>query len=269
MKKIILGFVVVLLPLFHDVAAANIPLVVNLPAEAKTDASGLLREKIEALVKLQYPEKTIIDQVELTLDKSLPDGLNRNPEFSSLEAEYPGLINVICKAIRKPMLDGYAQKMPLLWSRVTDLYAENLTTADIDKITQFFNSPTAVRLRERAKTANDNSKLIDAAIVDAAHLTNGDSTTAIDKAARTMQANMTRKMMTAISSEDRIVIFKFENSSTGLKLNKMNSQMQKVMIDWDIYFTDEQKNDFMTARSEAISKFIEQAEAAKSKTTSK
>jgi hypothetical protein len=217
-----------------------------------------LRAKALDLAQRQYSRQRLDNQVSQTLEKSLPDSLRKSPQFIDLERAYPGLIEVIVVAIKPPMLKAYADKAPLLWSRLADHYAATFTSADFDKIFAFLDSPAGIRLRESIASNSTNSATLDAAVKNGP-----DDMGSMAAASRTDQAKTLRNINSKMSADDRVAIFKFENSPVGVKMAALAPKLQQTMLEWDFYFTDEQKASFNEVRSAAVTDFMARMDAEK------
>lgn len=230
--------------------------IVAVQAEGAAASSTETKQQALRLVMQQYSPEKITEQVSEVLDTTLPQSFRNDPQFVELERAYPGLTNVIVASIKPVVLRAYADKLPLLWEQLAELYAINLTSAEIDQIGAFSTSPVGVRY---AKALQQNRDLLPA--VDAARNASGVDASVSEATKKSLIATI-RKASSDISAADRLVIFRFENSLAGAKLTKMMPKMQEITLNWDFYFTEEQKARFVDVRTTAVRDFIAKSDAA-------
>jgi hypothetical protein len=236
-------------------AEIKAPRLDQLPVNSTERVTGPVLDQAIALAKFLNPETKIQQQVLNTLEATLPKMLQSDPQFSALETAYPGLTNVIVESLKPKMLAAYAEKTPLLWDRLGAVYANNLTTTELDSLLAFYQSPAGRRLLSGFAQTGNNANM-----VRQAHTTGAD----MDKLAEAARKDISvtaRKVSATMSNADRIAIFKFENSPLGVKLAGLIPQIQKTALEWDVYFTDAQRNDFATTRGAAVTGFIAESDA--------
>jgi hypothetical protein len=236
---------------------ANAPTTVTSPGTEGALPSEIQRKSLE-LAKLQAPSERIQKQVAFMVDNTLRKSLSKDPVFVDLEVEYPGIVDAVVQGLRSPMLRAYDAKLPLLWDKMAALYTANLTPADMDAVVAFASSPAGKRYAEALERNASMTATFEAA------RTAGTNDATVSAAAKREQIAMINKANSEITSADRIAIFRFENSVAGTKLVKMIQKMQDIQLEWDFYFTDEQRAEFADARTTAAREYMAKIDAQKS-----
>jgi hypothetical protein len=239
----------------------TVPELSKLPPAKPAGVTGPVLEKGIALATYLNPETKIHTMVLNVVEKTLPRIMRDDPQFSSLENAYPGLINVIIQSMKPKMLAAYSQKLPLLWNRLGAVYANGLTSAELDTVDAFYKSPVGKKVVAGFIEQNDSYTAAKQMVQ------NGSSNSAALESAVSQDTAITaRKVGLTLTDAERVAIFKFENSPLGVKISKMLPDITRTMLEWDSYFTQEQINDFNSTRSAAITAFIEETDAKNGKT---
>jgi hypothetical protein len=226
--------------------------------KAETGTLKLVDDKATELALFLYSRETLAQQLDKTLTQSLPQSMKSASDFGIYEAEYPGLVDAVVAALKPVMLKAYEDKMPLLWATTAQIYRENFGAAELDQLVAFYKSPVGMRYMATARSNVDTQTYMDAAVGAQRELT--DEVTA---AKNKSEAAAIRKTNQQISAADKLIIFRFENSPLGPKLATTGPLIGKAMMEWDYYFTDEQKRSFLAIRQKTIGEFIGKADAAK------
>jgi hypothetical protein len=237
------------------------PVLADLPMRKSENVPGPVLDQAIALAKFTNSEAKIQSQILGTIEVTLPQMLRSDAQFSALEKAYPGLIAVIVESLKPKMLAAYAQKTPLLWERLGSLYANNLTSAELNQMMAFYKSPTGQKVLTGFSQTGNNAN-----ILKQTRETGGADMDKLGAAAQRDLAATARKVSASFTDTERVAIFKFENSPLGVKLAKLVPQVQRTVIEWDVYFTPEQMNDFASTRAAAVTAFIAEADAKKSPT---
>ncbi len=217
----------------------------------------LIEDNATEIARFLNSREIISTQVSKVLDVTLPQSMMAVTDFAIYEKEYPGLIAAISASIKPAMLKAYDDKMPLLWSKQSQVIRDNLTSTDIDKLLIFYRSPAGIRLITAIRNNADVSSIVNAAVVS------GGPDESVKTALQKETMNAIRKSAAQTSAADKLEIFRFENSPLGRKLPALIPLQQRATLEWDFYFTEEQKNEIAKVRQDAISDFIAKADAAK------
>jgi hypothetical protein len=237
--------------------ALSVPVIADTAPPAKIPA--IMDERAIKLAQLLFTRETVQQQVTNSLEISLRQTLQNNPDNMVLEAEYPGLTNVIISSLKPVMLEAYDAKLPQLWDSLGVFFTTEFTQPELDQLLGFYTGPVGVRymasLRRNVRTTNT---------VEASMKTGGLDKTVSDAAKKDTYSAI-RNANAETSAADRIAIFRFENSPVGRKLATTIPQSQKIQIEWDFYFTDEQRVFFAKTRSDAVADFVAKTDAARGK----
>lgn len=239
--------------------ALNVPAIAEYAPAAKAPEVIAIDERAIKLAQLLFTRETVQEQVTNSIEISLRQTLQNNPDNMVLEAEYPGLTNVIISSLKPVMLEAYDAKLPQLWDSLSVLYTTEFTESELDQLLGFYTGPVGVRymksLRRNAGTINT---------MDASLKAGGLDKTVIDAANRDRNSAI-RKANAETTTADKLAIFRFENSAAGRKLLTIVPQSSKIQIEWDFYFTDEQRVFFAKTRSDAVADFVSKTDAARGK----
>jgi Uncharacterized protein conserved in bacteria (DUF2059) len=239
--------------------ALNVPAIAEYAPAAKAPEVIAIDERAIKLAQLLFTRETVQEQVTNSIEISLRQTLQNNPDNMALEAEYPGLTNVIISSLKPVMLEAYDAKLPQLWDSLSVLYTTEFTESELDQLLGFYTGPVGVRymksLRRNAGTTNT---------MDASLKAGGLDKTVIDAANRDRNSAI-RKANAETTTADKLAIFRFENSAAGRKLLTIVPQSSKIQIEWDFYFTDEQRVFFAKTRSDAVADFVSKTDAARGK----
>lgn len=234
--------------------ATAVPEPVAIRAEAVVDVA--INDKATELAQFLYSRDDMAKQLDQILAVSLPQSMKSGSDFGIYETEYPGLIAAVVAALKPVMLKAYDDKMPLLWQTTSQIYWEKFSPAELDQLITFFKSPVGIRFANALKGNVDTQQFMDAAVASEGELT--ESVTAAKKKAAAAAVRKTNQQM---SSADKIAIFRFENSALGPKLASVGPTISKAVMEWDYYFADEKKREFLEIRQAAIREFVAKADA--------
>jgi hypothetical protein len=232
------------------------PLAIGAQLEASTTL--LVDDKATELAQFLNSREDMGKQLERTLSISLPQSMKQVSDFGIYETEYPGLIAAVVASLKPVMLKAYDDKMPLLWANASQIYREEFSPAELDQLVAFYKSPVGIRFITSMKNNVDTQQMMDAAVKS-----QGEPSGEVAAAKKKTDAAAINKTNQQMSAAGKLAIFRFENSSLGPKLVTVGPRISKAVLDWDFYFTDEQKKKFLAVRQSAISKFIAKADAAK------
>lgn len=223
--------------------------------ESIETAQDLIPDKATDLARFLYSQDVIMGQVGQVLDQSLPIALKNDPDFSIYEEAFPGFVETVVSSIKPAMLQAYIDKMPLLWIRLSQHFRNSFTPAEIDQLHAFYSGPVGIRF---IATLRDNAD--SQAMVNSAVKSDGSKEEMVG-AAKEATAQAIRKTRTQLSAADRIAILRFENSPIGRKLGSAGATAQNIVLEWDLYFTQQQLQEFDRVRSVAIEEFLAKVDA--------
>ncbi len=252
-SKAILGTLVGMLCASQALAA---PEPTAIGAQSEFVSSVAVNDNATELAHFLYSRDAMASQVKQTLSTTLPQSMNNVTDFGIFESEYPGLIAAVVSAAIPVMLKAYDDKIPLLWKNISQIYRDKFTPSELDQLAAFYKSPVGVRFINALKSSADNQKYMDAVVVS-----EGEVTDSIVAASKQVGIQALKKTNAQMSTADKIAIFRFENSPLGAKLLVVGPIMQKALLDWDFYFSDAQRQEFIAIRQSAISEFIAKADA--------
>lgn len=238
--------------------AFAVPEPIAIGDQAEVDSAIEIDDSATALAKFLYSREQMAAQLDRILAESLPQSMKNASDFGIYETEYPGLIAAVVTALKPVMLKAYDNKMPLLWTTTSQIYREKFSSAELEQMIVFFKSPVGKRFTNALESNVDTQTFMDAAVAAGGELTDGVTT-----AKRKADAAAVKKTNGQMSATDKIAIFRFENSSLGPKLAAVGPLISKAVIEWDYFFTDKQKQEFLTIRQATISEFIAKADAQK------
>lgn len=236
--------------------AVAIPDYAAINAQAEFDSTLVINDSATELAQFLYSREGMTRQLEQILSVALPQSMKTASDFGIYEAEYPGLIAAVVTSLKPAMLKAYDDKMPLLWKATSQIYRENFSPAELEQLVIFFKSPVGVRLSNSVQSNFNTQQFMDAAVASEGELT--DLVVDASKKAKTQAIKKTTAQM---SPADKLAIFRFENSSLGPKLALVGPTINNAILEWDYFFTDERKQEFLAIRQSAIAEFIAKADA--------
>jgi hypothetical protein len=257
---ILLGLIVLTLQATSSTATVPLPAISPVAVNINPD---LIPDKATEMAQLLFSRKLVQSQVSNLLDESLPQSMKNNSDFRIYEKEYPGLTDSVILAIKPAMLKAYDDKLALLWSNLSQLYRDNFTPSEIEQLHAFYASPVGMRLMSTVRSNINRDDIANTAVA------NVELNEKVITDIKIQASEAIRKSNSQISSADKMIIFRFENSAAGRKLVAFNPKAQRIQLEWDYYFTETQLAEFARVRGEAITEFMEKADAAKATAKSK
>ncbi len=223
--------------------------------ETMETAQDLVPDKATDLAQLLYSQDVVMGQVGQVLDQSLPIALKNDPDFSIYEEAFPGFVETVVTSIKPAMLQAYIDKMPLLWLRLSQHYRDSFAPAEMDQLHAFYSGPVGTRFITTLRDNADSQAMVNSAVKS------DRSKDEMAGAAKEATAQALRKTRTQLSAADRIAILRFENSPIGRRLASTGTTAQNIVLEWDLYFTQKQLQEFDRVRSTAIEEFLAKADA--------
>lgn len=226
-------------------AAALVPraLSIHAASDAVHDARSL------ELARVLNSEAMTRAQTEKMLDETLPATLAADPDFKAMEKDYPGITKAMLGAMRTIVVEDVMKSLPTLWDRVSKIYGEELSTAELDEAIAFYRTPTGTRLLESMSREADLSGMLKTMIAaEAATVTEG--------ALRTETLASAKKTAGKLDSGDRQAITNFGWSPAGAKMRTANNRVMAVVAAWSNETTPEADARMEKAMIEVVEKFI-------------
>jgi hypothetical protein len=109
------------------------------PAPAAVDDVRLAKGL--KLAQTVQPLELVVEQSISTLDDQAVAGLMANPDVKKLETENPGIVAAMWKGARATISETLTRSVPELWSSLARVYAKHFTSAQLDEVIAFFESP--------------------------------------------------------------------------------------------------------------------------------
>jgi hypothetical protein len=111
------------------------------PAPAAA-SDAVLAAKALKLAQTVQPLEMVVEQSVAVLDDQVVAGLMANPDIKRLEAENPGIVAAMWSGAKPTISEILVQSVPDLWSALAAVYAKHFTSAQLDEVIGFFESPT-------------------------------------------------------------------------------------------------------------------------------
>lgn len=188
-------------------------------------------------------------QTDRMLSETLPATLAADPEFTAMEKEYPGITKAMIDAMRTIVIDEVMQSLPQLWEKISAIYAEEMTAADLDEAIAFFGTPAGARLVENMTREADFSQMLKTIIAD-------DEAKVTEGALRTEIRASATKATGKLSAEDRNALVNFGWSAAGAKIRIANARVIPIAAAWSNETTPEGDARMEKAMTEVVEKFI-------------
>jgi Uncharacterized protein conserved in bacteria (DUF2059) len=161
-------------------------------------------------------------------DKSLalvPQLLNATPELTEIEAKYPGFLVEFARELAPITNRSWRERLPILWKRQADLYAEYFNAAELETLRIFYTSTTGQKLISGMKSALKPTAML-AEAKGSADLHIGSASALADIKATV--PDVVRQMDKA----DQAVLIGFSNSGLAPRLQKLAPLTQTIALEW-------------------------------------
>jgi hypothetical protein len=251
MSRILFAAALLLLP-SAAVRAQTAPAPAAGPLTATPAALELGRE----IARLLNLGEVFEIQMDKTFSVTLPAQLRAQPVYQALEVDYPGLTTHIAAAMREPLTKGLLDNTGPLIDGLAQVYATNLTEAELRELLDFYRSPAGHWLVLEIAKGWDASQLLQAAIEDPDH-----QVTAAE--VRRGVANAMRPAMDKIPAENRASLARLAFRPLIRKLNQINPQLSQVAASWANGLPPEASARVSEAVEKAGQEFITRADAQK------
>ena len=216
---------------------------------AQTAADPVRKARALELARMLNSAEMTRDQTERLLRDTLPGVLAADPEFAAMEKEYPGITQAMLDAMRVIVIDEVMQSLPTLWERIGVIYAEEMTTADLDAAIAFFRRPAGARLIESMTREADFSQVLKTLIAD-------DEAKVTAGTLRTEMRTSATKTLGKLNVDDRNALVNFGWSPAGVKIRTANARVMPVVAAWSNETTPEGDARMEKAMADVVAKFM-------------
>ncbi len=155
----------------------------------------------------------------------VPQLLNATPEVTDLEEKYPGFLVEFASKLAPITNRCWHERLPILWKRQADLYAQAFTAAEIETLRLFYTSATGQKLMSGLKKSLKPTAMLaeaknspDLRIGSASAIT--DIKAAVPEVVREMDAG------------DQAALVRFANSGLLPRLRELAPETQTIAIEW-------------------------------------
>jgi hypothetical protein len=172
------------------------------------------------------PETDITQQTDRLISTMLSEMTRSDPGFAEMERDYPGLSVAMGAALRPIMLRVGFETLPLYRAELSQMYQDNLTTAEARQVTAMLRTPEWRSFRNKA-AANTDYKSTAGAL-----LREEDASIASTNADRRSTA---RRMADDVTPAELNAIKTFFSSPLGRKFMALNPKKQAIELKWFNY----------------------------------
>ena len=184
-------------------------------------------------------------------------GLLAMPEMAELEAEHPGIVKVMWRAIAPQLERDADAALPGFWATLADIYSRGMTLAQLQQSVEFMGSPTG---RKMIRLMNEG--LVAPAIKLGVESADGDlSAGALQEAKTTAAEAMARGM----SQKEQEEITAFASTPAGRAFLALGPQVQQATVEWMNRSDPEADARLEALTTKAMEDFIAASEPAKGK----
>lgn len=243
----------------HVLAARSTAPIVETDSDQEELNPPLIPDKATELAQIIFPLDYIRNGLPPTLRLVMINAFSKDPDMQLFETAYPGLSNHIATAMTPLLARHYEEKLPLFWSRLSNAFRANLSNADMVQLLSFYKSSLGMKILTNNRNGTSAIRM-----AEEIKKTNFQP----EKYASAANVELTRnasEQFSKLSNPEKLAIFKFSNSLSGQKFNRMSPEIAKIQVEWDLYFTNRQKAEIASVRSMAIADFVEKVDAAKAK----
>lgn len=165
------------------------------------------------------------DKSDVKAEKLMLELLEGNAEFAALEAEYPGIGSDIARAVL-PVINKYSRtRLPELHKRQSALYRRNFSESEIDRLVEFYASPTGQKLISSLIENMQPTEMMKEA--KASENFEMSAVSALKDLRKTVPA-----VLEDMNDEDTTVLEKFGRSGLLGRMKAMAIETQSIGIEW-------------------------------------
>ena len=141
---------------------------------------------------------------------TMPAAIKQKAEYQEMEKVYPGISDVAIQAEREIVEPASMARLPQMHQAIADVYAQYLTSDDMEAISAFYATPTGAKALAAAAEGSDFSHMVEK------NLASEDSKIEASDI-KTMVMGHTSKFLSILDDEDRRKLVAFALSPAGRK----------------------------------------------------
>lgn len=226
-RPTILGLCAVLLAAGHvPLAAAAIAAAPMAAAPAHARAGDAERRALGLrLARLLNGEEATLAAMTRVLTDSLPDAVLRDPGIRAAEDVRPGAVKAIVAAVVPVMIGHMRRELPLLWPRLGDFYADNLSEADLRAALAFYAGPTGTRIVALMHEGMDFNAMLKDIVLSGDYAASANRYRSASKSGATSTLHR-------LSREELAEAARFGRTPEGRKLIALSPKLDVVVSEW-------------------------------------
>ncbi|MEJ7927721.1 DUF2059 domain-containing protein [Sphingobium sp. AN641] len=140
----------------------------------------------------------------------MPAAIKQKAEYQEMEKVYPGISDIAIQAEREIIEPASMARLPQMHQAIADVYAQYLTSDDMDAISAFYATSTGMKALVAAAEGTDFSHMVEK------NLASEDSKVEASDI-KTMVMGHTAKFLSILDDEDRRKLVAFGLSPAGRK----------------------------------------------------
>ena len=151
--------------------------------------------------------------------------MGENPNLAPVEKQHPGAIAYVIAAARPVIEKAMNDRAPLLYDRLAQIYATNLTEAELQEMLAFYRSPAGIWLIRQVAQGMDMSALFNRAMADPdTKVTSGDVVSA--------QQDAVISSFPQMPAEHRAAMMRLATRPALAKLGRINPLLAAAAAEW-------------------------------------
>lgn len=168
------------------------------------------------LAQMLNGEELTKRQIDRLYTVTMPAAIKQKAEYQEMEKVYPGISDVAIQAEREIVEPASMARLPHMHQAIADVYAQYLTTDDMDYISAFYATPTGAKALVAAAEGSDFSHMVEK------NLANEQSKVEASDL-KTMVMGHTTKFLSILNDDDRRKLVAFGLSPAGRKWGGIQS----------------------------------------------
>lgn len=207
------------------IAACCAPVAAGATVSAAVTADAQHDKLAAELVGVLNSQELVRAQVNKMLGDTLPKAFAASPDFAAMEREHPGVTQAVIGAMRPIILNGMLARLPTLSARLTPIYAQAFTTAELHTLIDFYKSPTGARVIKAMGEGTDFSRLLGDMVA------NKNNAVTTEGVRAGVQSGVAEVIRTA-TPEDMKAMEALAATDAGKKLREIAPQIQAASVAW-------------------------------------
>lgn len=164
-------------------------------------------------------------QYDKLFDETMPRSMGENPNLAAVEKQHPGALAYVIAAARPVIEKAMNDRAPLLYDRLAQIYATNLTEAELQEMLVFYRSPAGIWLVRQVARGMDMSAVFNRAMADPdTKITSGDVVNAQQGAVVSTYPQM--------PAEHRAALMQLGTRPVLAKLERINPLLAAAAAEW-------------------------------------